>query len=146
MSIPPPWSQVLDFFGTPLGLEASPGQLSGDAGLLAVRKCDQRIGLTRAFAGALDDPLGPGLSEHTLMEMVRSRVYGLRAGHEDHNEHDTARANPVFRLLAGRWGGCAGGGASASWSAASRSWRSRTRISPDGADRRMLPGCGRKSI
>jgi hypothetical protein len=32
MSIPPVWPQCLDFFGTPLVIEPSPGQLSSDAG------------------------------------------------------------------------------------------------------------------
>ena len=62
MSIPPAWPQVLDFFGIPLVLEPSPGQLSGDAGLLPVRQFDQRIGLTRANACALDAPRDPDLS------------------------------------------------------------------------------------
>jgi hypothetical protein len=34
------WPQVLDFFGTPLVIEPSPGQVSGDAGLLRVRQFD----------------------------------------------------------------------------------------------------------
>jgi hypothetical protein len=32
MSLPGVWPQVLDFFGTSLVIEPSPGQLSGDAG------------------------------------------------------------------------------------------------------------------
>ena len=59
MSIPPAWPQVLNFFGMPLVIEPSPGQLSGDAGLLPVRQFDERIGLTRSFADALDDPRDP---------------------------------------------------------------------------------------
>jgi hypothetical protein len=77
--------QVLDFFGTPLVIEPSAGQLSGDAGLLAIRQFDQRIALTRSFAEALDDPRDPDLIEHTFLEMVRSRVYGILAGYEDQN-------------------------------------------------------------
>jgi len=80
MSLPGAWLQVLDFFGTPLVIEPSPGQLSSDAGLLPVRQFDQRVGLTRAFADALDDPRDPGLAEHRFPEMVRSRVYGILAG------------------------------------------------------------------
>jgi hypothetical protein len=34
--------------------------------------------------------------------MVRSRVYGILAGYEDQNDHDTLRHDPVFKLLAGR--------------------------------------------
>jgi hypothetical protein len=62
MNIPSAWSQVLDFFGTPLVIEPSPGQLSGDAGLLPIRLFDQRIGLTRANACALDDSRDPDRS------------------------------------------------------------------------------------
>ena len=59
MSVPPAWPQVLDFFGTPLVIEPSPGQLSGDAGPLPIRQFDQRLGHTRAFADALDGPRRP---------------------------------------------------------------------------------------
>lgn len=83
MSILPRWPQVLDFFGTPLVIEPSQGQLSSDAGLLPIRQFDQRIGLTRAFAATLDDPRNAGLTEHTFLEMVRSRAYGILAGYED---------------------------------------------------------------
>jgi hypothetical protein len=34
--------------------------------------------------------------------MVRSRVYGILGGYEDQNDHDTLRADPVFKLLADR--------------------------------------------
>jgi hypothetical protein len=81
-------------FGTPLVIEPSPGQLSSDAGLLPIREFDDRIGLTRAFAGALDDPRDPDLTEHSFLEMVRSRVFGILAGYEDQNDHDTLRKDP----------------------------------------------------
>jgi hypothetical protein len=34
--------------------------------------------------------------------MVRSCVYGILAVYEDQNDHDTLRADPVFKLLADR--------------------------------------------
>jgi hypothetical protein len=102
MSLPGDWPEVLDFFGTPLLIEPSGGQPSGDAGLLPIRQFDQRIGFTQGFAQALDDPRDPDLTEHTFLEMVRSRIYGILAGYEDQNDHDTLRADPVFKLVAGR--------------------------------------------
>jgi hypothetical protein len=102
MSIPPAWPQVLDFFGTPLTIEPSAGQLASDAGLLPIRQFDERIGLTKAFADALDDPRDPNLAEHTFPEMVRSRVYGILAGYADQNDHDTLRCDPVFKLVTDR--------------------------------------------
>jgi len=102
MSIPVAWPQILDFFGTPLVIEPASGQLSSDAGLLPVRQFDERLGLTRAFAAALDDPRDPDLMEHTFLELVRFRVYGILAGYEDQNDHDTLRHDPVFKLVADR--------------------------------------------
>jgi hypothetical protein len=102
MSIQPDWQETLDFFGTPLVLEPSAGQLSSDAGLLPVRQLDERLGLTQSFATVLNDPRDPNLLEHTTLEMVRSRVYGILAGYEDQNDHDTLRSDPVFKLVADR--------------------------------------------
>jgi Transposase DDE domain group 1 len=102
MSIRPVWQESLDFFGAPIVLEPATAQLSSDAGLLPVRQLDERLGLTRAFAAALNDPRDPELLEHTNLEMVRSRVYGILAGYEDQNDHDTLRSDPVFKLVADR--------------------------------------------
>ena len=77
MSIHSDWPQALDFFGIPLVIEPSPGRLSGDAGLLPVRQFDDRIGLTRAVADALDDPRDPDPTEHTFLEMARARTLGV---------------------------------------------------------------------
>ena len=102
MSIHPAWQQTFTFFGRPIAVEPSRAALSSDAGLLPLRQFDEAIGLTRAFAAALDDPRDPDLTEHTFLEMVRSRVYGILADYEDQNDHDTLRSDPVFKLVAGR--------------------------------------------
>jgi Transposase DDE domain group 1 len=102
LSIQPVWQETLDFFGTPIVVEPSAGQLSSDAGLLPFRQLDERLRLTHAFAAVLNDPRDPDLIEHTNLEMVRSRVYGLLAGYEDQNDHDTLRTDPVFKLIADR--------------------------------------------
>jgi hypothetical protein len=102
MSIPFVGPQCSDFFGKPLVIEPSPGQLSGDAGLLPIHRFDQRLGLTHTFAAALDDPRDPDLTAHTFLEKVRARVYGILAGYEDPNDPDTLRAEPVFKLVADR--------------------------------------------
>jgi hypothetical protein len=102
MSIQPAWQQSFDFFGLPIVIEPSRATLSSDAGLLPIRQFDEQIGLTLAFANALDDPRDPDLIEHTFLEMVRSRVYGILADYEDQNDHDTLRTDPVFKLIADR--------------------------------------------
>jgi hypothetical protein len=92
-----------DFFPPrPIQVEVSDDPLTSDAGLLPLRQFDDRIGLTRQFAAVLDDPRDPDLIDHSFLDMVRMRVFGILAGYEDQNDHDTLRTDPVFKLLAER--------------------------------------------
>jgi hypothetical protein len=83
-------------------IEVSPAPLSSDAGLLPVRQFDQQIRLTEQFAAALDDRRDPVLTQQSLRTMVRQRIFGILAGYEDQNDHDTLRSDPVFKLIADR--------------------------------------------
>jgi len=103
VSIQTAWQTTFDFWGKlPVIVEPSNAQLTSDAGLLPLRQFDERIGLTRQFAQALDDPRHPELCDHTFLDMVRSRIYGVLAGYEDQNDHDALRHDPVFKLIANR--------------------------------------------
>jgi hypothetical protein len=75
-------------------------QLSTDAGLLIFRQFDQQRGFTAGFAEQLHETRRD--PRHTLLEMVRSRVFGIIAGYEDQNDHDALRSDAIFKLLADR--------------------------------------------
>ena len=102
MSIQPVWQETLSFFDTPIVIEPSQALLSSDGGLLPFRQFDEHVGLTRTFAGALTDPRDPDLIDHSFLDLVRARVYGILAGYQDQNDHDTLRHDPIFKLLADR--------------------------------------------
>src|SRR6185437_1974544 len=40
--------------------------------------------------------------EHSVLEMLAQRIYGLALGYEDINDHEQLRKDPVFVILAGR--------------------------------------------
>src|SRR5205807_2737245 len=91
----------LDFLPqTQLVVQRHQGQISSDAGLLPLAEFDQRLGYTAALARCLDD--GKTGREHSILSMLRQRFYGVLAGYEDCNDHDTLRDDPVFKLVAGR--------------------------------------------
>src|SRR4029079_10453490 len=75
-------------------------QISSDAGLLPIREFDERLGWTAGFAAQLRDSRCGVV--HTVLEMVRQRVFGILAGYEDQNDHDTLRSDGIFKLVAGR--------------------------------------------
>lgn len=93
----------LDFLPShPVKFEISSAPLSTDAGLLLVRQFDEQIGLTERFAKALSDARDRSLTTQGIKDMVRQRIYGIIAGYEDQNDHDTLRYDPVFKLIADR--------------------------------------------
>ena len=102
MSIQTAWQTTFDFWGQPIIVEPSKAELSSDGGLLPLRQFDEQIGLTRQVAEVLHDDRVPGLIDHTFLEMVRSRIYGVLAAYEDQNDHDTLRYDPIFKLIADR--------------------------------------------
>ena len=103
MSIQTAWQATFDFWNElPIIVEPSDAQLSSDAGLLPLRQFDEQIGLTRRFVQALNDPRVPELCDHTFLQMVRSRIFGILAGYEDQNDQDALRHDPIFKLVADR--------------------------------------------
>lgn len=103
MSIQPAVQGTFTFFrDLPIIVQSTAAQLTTDAGLLPIREFDDRIGLTHAFAAALDDPRDPQMLTHTFQQMARARIYGILADYVDQNDHDTLRSDPVFKLIAGR--------------------------------------------
>jgi Transposase DDE domain group 1 len=103
MSVQSAWQGSFSFLDNlPIVVEPSAALLTSDAGLLPFRELDQRLHLTEQFAQALDDPRDLELVSHTFLEMTRARVYGILADYEDQNDHDALRADPIFKLMAGR--------------------------------------------
>src|SRR5262245_4833905 len=91
----------LTFSPLPITLTTSDALLSSDAGLLPIRQFDEQLCFSRQLADALDDPRDPDLLQHTVVAMLRARLYGILAGYEDQNDHNALRTDPVFKLVAG---------------------------------------------
>jgi hypothetical protein len=86
----------------PIVVETKDIQVSSDAGILPVRQFDDQIGYTDRFIACLNDLRDPKRISHSVAEMLRQRFFGVIAGYEDCNDHDTLRSDPVFKLAAGK--------------------------------------------
>jgi len=89
------------FADSRLIVQRHPGRISSDAGLLPIRQHDDRHRYTERFAGCLGDDARRH-PEHSLVEMLRQRLYGILADYEDCNDHDTIRDDPILKLVADR--------------------------------------------
>jgi len=78
------------------------GTISSDGGSLLLRQTDQRLNLLARFGSCFLDGREQDRIEHSILEMVSQRVYGLALGYEDLNDHEQLRQDPLFGVLAGR--------------------------------------------
>jgi hypothetical protein len=78
------------------------GTISSDAGAFLLRQTDQRLNLLSRLAECFVDGRNQEQVEHSILEMLSQRVYGLALGYEDINDHEQLRQDPVFGILAGR--------------------------------------------
>jgi hypothetical protein len=83
-------------------LESVDDHMSTDGGLLVIREWDEKAGWTAEFASQLQDIRQASSVVHSVLDMVRARVYGILAGYEDQNDHDILRSDAVLKLIAGR--------------------------------------------
>jgi hypothetical protein len=75
-------------------------QVSSDGGLLVFREFDQKLQITESFSSNIDESRRS--PDHSLLSVIRQRIFGIIAGYEDQNDHDTLRSDPIFKLIADR--------------------------------------------
>jgi len=78
------------------------GTISSDGGALLLRQTDRRLNLLPRMAECFLDSRDQDRVEHSILEMVSQRIYGLALGYEDLNDHEQLRKDPLFAILAGR--------------------------------------------
>jgi hypothetical protein len=78
------------------------GHVSSDGGGVLLREVERRFGFIEQFARCFTDHRDPEQIEHTLVELLKQRVFGLCLGYEDLNDHDTLRHDPLLAMLVGK--------------------------------------------
>jgi hypothetical protein len=94
----------LRFETVPLELEAAfdGGRITSDGGLIWLAHIDRDLGLCEAIAEHVPEWRGNRSVRHSLVTLVRQRVYQIACGYEDQNDADTLRTDPLLKLVLGR--------------------------------------------
>jgi hypothetical protein len=95
---------------SPVVVQRHSGPITSDAGLIPIAQFDRRWNFTQRLAACIHGGPNPDprpsrhapLPRHTQLPMLRQRLFGILAGYEDCNDHDTLRQEPVFKLVADR--------------------------------------------
>lgn len=84
-----------------LGVHFDGGQISSDGGLPWVVQAETALGVCAALAAQVPEWRRGGV-RHSLVTLVRQRVFQIACGYEDQNDADTLRSDPLFKLACGR--------------------------------------------
>ena len=77
-------------------------RISSDTGFLLLREMDERFDIIGPMSDCLEDRRSPVHTRHSLVQMIRQRVYQIAAGYEDCNDADHLRIDPALRLALGK--------------------------------------------
>jgi hypothetical protein len=80
----------------------SGGSVTSDAGGLLLREVATGSKILRDFARCFVDYRDPNRIEHTVLELVSQRIYGIALGYEDINDHDDLRNDALLATLVGK--------------------------------------------
>ncbi|AWB32690.1 IS1380 family transposase [Orrella marina] len=76
--------------------------MSSDFGAILLRGTDLQTGLISRLAGAIHDKRHPSYISHSMTDLLRQRVFQSACGYADGNDANALRADPMFKLAAGR--------------------------------------------
>ena len=67
-----------------------------------LREIDERFGVIEAKGEAFEDNRSPSRTQHSIVQMIRQRVYQIAAVYENCNDADFLRVDPALRLSLGK--------------------------------------------
>ena len=76
--------------------------ITSDVGFLLLREIDYRFKIIAPMGDCLEDLRSPTHTKHSLVQMIRQRVYQIGASYEDCNDADFLRIDPALRLALGK--------------------------------------------
>jgi len=87
----------------PLPLETSfdGGRLTSDGGLPWLDAAETAVGVCAAFAAVIPE-WRRGPVRHSLLSLLRQRVFQIACGYEDQDDADTLRTDPLLKVVCGR--------------------------------------------
>lgn len=74
------------------------GEMTSDAGLLALSQADRKLRLTERLSSQIADPREPGKVRHPVLTMLRERIFAIAAGYADANDLDALCRDPALLL------------------------------------------------
>lgn len=84
-----------------LTVDFAGGNQSSDGGLVLLREAERALGVCQRLAASLDDKRDPARVQHSLIDLIKSRVFAICCGYEDGNDLDRLKRDPLLKMAVG---------------------------------------------
>lgn len=91
-----------DLASRPVVAAFNGGKVTSDAGGLLLREVEAKFGFLDQFACCFTDYRDQEAIEHSVVDLIKQRIFGLCLGYEDLNDHDQLRLDPLLAILVGK--------------------------------------------
>jgi hypothetical protein len=85
-------------FNRAIMIDSQGAKITSDVGFLLLREIDDRFKIIAPRGDCLEDLRSPSHTKHSLVQMIRQRVYRIAASYADCNDADFLRIAPALRL------------------------------------------------
>ena len=78
------------------------GTVTSDGGALLLHAVDSQMGVITRMISAMRDRRHPSYIDHTMLDLVKQRVFQIACGYEDAVDCDELRHDPAIKAACGR--------------------------------------------
>lgn len=78
------------------------GHISSDGGAILLGKVERRFRIIEQFADCFTDFRDPERVDHSLIDLLKQRIFALCMGYEDLNDHEFLRDDGILAVLVGK--------------------------------------------
>lgn len=90
------------YSGKKLEADFNGGTVTSDGGVLFLRAVEAKVNIIRRYADCLRDTRHQEKIDHTMLDMMRQRIYQIGCGYEDANDCNELRSDPGFKAACER--------------------------------------------
>lgn len=78
------------------------GHISSDGGAILLGKVEQHFAIIEKFAKCFTDYRDPSRATHSLLDLLKQRIFAICMGYEDLIDHETLRDDGILAVLVGK--------------------------------------------
>ena len=90
--------QLFPISGKKVEISFTGEKISSNGGALLLKGIEDHIGIIKAIASAINDTRDQRYIQHTLINLLKQRVFQIACAYEDANDCDSLKSDPIIKI------------------------------------------------